>query len=193
MLRLLPLVAILLMAGCSSPDHHSGDAHDTAATDQQEPALEATPVAFADLSDGAAAAYGDAIDHYLHVSTRLAADTTDGVSQAARALADALERMAAVQPSDTEHARAAIPHARALAEAASIDRQRDRFGELSPHVDALARSFGPPAGAELHRFVCGMADAPEGGIWLQREREPRNPYFGAAMLRCARTIERVGA
>lgn len=192
MSRFFVLAFVLALAGCSSPDHDASH-EDSAATEahHDDGHTEAAPVAFAELDQAAADDYARALDRYLQISARLAADTTEGVPALARETADALEAMLVQDPAGAEHVAAALPHARALAEARTMDDTRDHFGLLSPHMDQLVLTVGPPAGTEIYRFVCGMADAPEGGIWLQAESEPSNPYFGSAMLRCARTLERV--
>ena len=38
---------------------------------------------------------------------------------------------------------------------------------------------------------CPMADEGRGAYWLSRENEIKNPYYGATMLRCGETIERI--
>ena len=76
-------------------------------------------------------------------------------------------------------------HALALADAADLVGARAAFGQLSAPFVALVEAHGAPAGYDLSRFTCGMiSDAPEGGVWLQRGTEGRNPYFGERMLAC---------
>ena len=38
---------------------------------------------------------------------------------------------------------------------------------------------------------CPMANEGKGAYWLSREQEINNPYYGAMMLRCGETIERI--
>jgi hypothetical protein len=137
-----------------------------------------------------------ALTAYLHIADRLADDSMDGVPEQARELEQAVTDLAETGVEGDPHfwhmrqpeldlVRA---QARVLADASELAIARQAFGELSPAVARIAVATGAPSGFEpaLHRFVCGMADAPEGGVWLQLGPEPRNPYFGAAMLRCFR-------
>ena len=38
---------------------------------------------------------------------------------------------------------------------------------------------------------CPMTNDGKGAYWLSREQEINNPYYGAMMLRCGETIERI--
>lgn len=117
------------------------------------------------------AALDQAVDHYLAISEALGNDAMAGVRESASALAELLD-------DDALHA-----EAEALAAASNVMQAREAFGRLSPGFAALAEG----SDRALTRYVCGMADAPESGVWLQAEgTAPRNPYFGAAMLACHR-------
>jgi len=40
---------------------------------------------------------------------------------------------------------------------------------------------------------CPMAFDGRGARWLQKSKETRNPYFGAAMLQCGAVVETLSA
>jgi len=194
MLRIVFFLMALVIAGCASSHDDAGhEDHSEAATDEVSIEQTAAPVSYAELAAPAAQAYANAMDEYLQISARLAADSSHGVPEMAGRMTSHLETMLAERPAGAEHVSASLPHARSLAAATALEDQREHFGEMSPHLDELVRTVGPPAGTELHRFVCGMGNAPQGGVWLQADREPRNPYFGASMLRCAQVAEKVPA
>ena len=68
----------------------------------------------------------------------------------------------------------------------SIDTIRARYNDLSQSVMALSEIAGVDVTKlDVHAFRCPMA----GGDWLQRGSEPRNPYYGFAMLRCGDPLE----
>ncbi len=83
-------------------------------------------------------------------------------------------------------------HAHALSRATDLGAARAAFGALSPPFAALVETVGVPAGYDLARFTCSMADAAEGGVWLQREGEAQNPFFGPAMASCGSRDETLG-
>ena len=133
-----------------------------------------------------------ALDAYLDVQEALAADDLAPVQ--AQAFADAWSQAADRAPDADPHfwhmraeaVTAVRTHAVELADAASIDDARAAFGRLSAPFLALIEAHGTPEGYDLTRFTCGMRDdLPQGGVWLQRGAEPRNPYFGSRMLTCA--------
>ena len=127
---------------------------------------------------------------YLALHDALASDRTDPA--AAGRLAAALAREAQTAPPGDPHRwhRLAAPLAQAqaasdaLRQTDDLDRARQLFGRLSVSVAALVDAAD--AGHGLERHTCGMADAPEGGVWLQRAGAVRNPYYGTAMLLCSR-------
>ena len=143
--------------------------------------------------DAALTPLTETLDAYLALHDALASDKLDAA--AAQAFSTAFDRAVAEAPAEDPHlwhARSAEVNAvrdaaAALAGAGDLAAARAAFGEMSVPFVALVRAHGVPAGYDLARFTCGMAqDVPEGGVWLQRDGELRNPYFGAAMLTCGR-------
>ena len=133
-----------------------------------------------------------ALDAYLDVQEALAADDLAPVQ--AQAFADAWSRATDRAPDADPHfwhtravdVAAVRTHAVGLAAATGLSDARTAFGRLSAPFLALVDAHGTPGGYDLSRFTCGMRDdLPEGGVWLQRGAEPRNPYFGTRMLTCA--------
>ncbi|WP_420454996.1 hypothetical protein [Rubrivirga sp.] len=142
-------------------------------------------------------ALANALDAYLAVHDALADDRLD--ADAARALAAAFDVLVETPPAGDAHfwhTRGEIvagvrQSARALAEADDLDAARAAFGTLSAPFAEAVDALGTPAGLDLVRHTCGMADAPEGGVWLQRQGPPRNPYFGTRMRMCRRSTDDV--
>ena len=142
----------------------------------------------------ASAASGNALrsvlDAYLAVHDTLVADQM--APEASAALAEAVVAWTATPPADAPHiwhrqadAVAAVRQsADALAEAGDLSAARAAFSALSVPFAALVEATGVPAGVDLARFTCGMADAPEGGVWLQPAGPARNPYLGPSMAMC---------
>ena len=119
--------------------------------------------ASAAVADGLAAPY-------LHIQVALANDSTDGVAEAARAIAAEAAEMG-------EQAAAIGTAAEALAEAADLRSARDAFGPLSDALIAYGREVGF---GELRLAYCPMVDRE----WLQATSELRNPFYGSMMLTC---------
>ena len=142
---------------------------------------------------------GSALDAYLAVHDAFAADRFD--AEAASAFDAAFADLVASPPPGDPHfwhtrsaeVEAAREATRALAQADDLGAGRAAFGRLSVPFAALVEAVGVPEGYDLARHTCGMTDAPEGGVWLQREGPVRNPYFGTGMLMCSRGGEAVGS
>ena len=120
------------------------------------------PVAAA-VADGIAAPY-------LHIQLALVNDSTEGISDAATAIA-----VEAAKMGDT--AKAIATAARAVAGASNLKVTRAAFGPLS---DALI-TYGEEVGfGDLKVAYCPMARK----SWVQKAGDIRNPFYGSEMLTC---------
>jgi hypothetical protein len=113
------------------------------------------------------------VNPYLEVQAALAADRVDGlgphaqsIAAAATALGPGAEKIAA--------------GAKKLAEAKDLAAARTAFGDLSVAIADYAQATKSGFGADVKLAYCPMANKP----WLQRDKNIRNPYYGAAMLTC---------
>lgn len=130
------------------------------------------------------------LDAYLALHDALVSDRL--APSAAVAFADAVVAWTATPPAEDPHfwhtrsdaVEALRLSAEALAEAGDLESARAAFGALSVPFAALVEATGVLDGTDLARFTCGMADAPEGGVWLQPAGDAQNPYFGPSMAMC---------
>lgn len=70
----------------------------------------------------------------------------------------------------------------------TIEELRHTFQQVSEIMIALTQAFHLTE-ETLYIQYCPMANNAKGASWLSAEQEIRNPYFGAAMLRCGEIIE----
>ncbi len=113
------------------------------------------------------------VQPYLQVQLALASDQFTGITT----LAQAIETAAASLGRDAEKI---VAGAKKLQAAKDIAGARTAFGELSQALTAYADKTKSTFGPEVRLAYCPMADKP----WLQKDKEIRNPYYGAAMLTC---------
>ena len=107
---------------------------------------------------------------YLHIQATLAADSTDGVTDAAKFIVAAA--------GDLGDAGAAIVvAANAIALADDLVKSRAAFGLLS---DAVIKYSDDAGLGELKIAFCPMARK----SWIQEDGDIANPYHGSEMLRC---------
>ncbi len=107
---------------------------------------------------------------YLHIQATLAADSTDGVSEAAQSIVAAAGDLG-------DAGGAIVMAANAVSLADDLVKSRAAFGLLS---DAMIK-FSDDAGlGELKIAFCPMARK----SWIQEDGDIANPYHGSEMLRC---------
>ncbi len=75
-----------------------------------------------------------------------------------------------------------------VAKSGKLKEQRESFALLSEGLAAAVRRFGLPPEDSLFLLKCPMAFNNRGAWWLQDVEEVRNPYFGAAMLKCGEVV-----
>ncbi|MBK8977113.1 MAG: efflux RND transporter periplasmic adaptor subunit [Planctomycetes bacterium] len=141
-----------------------------------------------------AAAVGRTLSAYLQIGSQLASDTTTGIGEQARSLAQGVDAMLAVAIPGHEHFwhqhdEAATIRGKALelAGLADLAAARLAFYDLSIAFGKLLRATGVPSTHEqaVEELHCPMFREDQGGaIWLQEAGAVRNPYFGSKMLSC---------
>lgn len=164
------------------------------AAEQVAPAAESGASELDALPPAAAEALESLLRNDFAIVDELAADRIDGIAEPARAIADAIDRLLAVEmPGDPhfwhQHDEAATVRGKALelAGAEDLGAARLDFADLSLALGELLRATGiPPSHAapvlEMH---CPMYREGQGGsVWLQAADPVTNPYFGPSMLRC---------
>ena len=136
-------------------------------------------IVFAFLTDAAARQTSAAdtraiVQAYLDLHDHLASDRFESVKPAAGRL---VAHAVAAGKDGAEIATAA----RALEAADDIKAARDAFGTLSDAVIARVKADGAKdAVTDLRLAYCPMANR----VWLQREAQIRNPYYGSKMPTC---------
>ena len=113
------------------------------------------------------------VDPYLQVQAALASDTFEPVAMNAKTIG----AVAATLGKDAE---ALVSTAKALEAAKDIAGARTAFGELSAALVTYADKTKSDLGADVRVAYCPMVNKP----WLQKDKEIKNPYYGASMLSC---------
>ena len=72
----------------------------------------------------------------------------------------------------------------AMQSAEDIGALRAGFEVLSNDLTGAIKAFGIDRGRTVYQLHCSMAFGNRGAYWLQSDKDVRNPYFGAAMLKC---------
>ncbi len=115
-----------------------------------------------------------AYQHYLHIQTALVASEVHEAQKGAEMLAASLKAL--------DHATEAQQQAGKIAQASSLEKQREAFVALSNAMVTLVE--GSIVSGEVYQAYCPMANNNQGAYWLASEQEIKNPYFGDKMLQC---------
>ena len=69
---------------------------------------------------------------------------------------------------------------------------REKLLQLTAALETYLKTFGHDRPGPIVRLYCPMARDNQGAFWLQADSQVRNPYFGAAMLRCGEAKGLIG-
>ncbi|MBW8041725.1 MAG: DUF3347 domain-containing protein [Planctomycetes bacterium] len=81
---------------------------------------------------------------------------------------------------------------RSVKKEGNIEQLRKTFKSFSDEVIITVKQFEVFGPNPLYRFHCPMAFDNKGADWLQIDKDTRNPYLGASMLKCGQVIEVIG-
>lgn len=70
---------------------------------------------------------------------------------------------------------------------------RENFSLLSDELLVLINTFNTDGFGSVYQLHCPMVFGGKGAMWLQKDNQVRNPYFGAAMLKCADRVELISS
>lgn len=161
---------------------------------EEKPAVPEAPKRF-DVGEEHRKILAGIYSSYIEARLALAGDDPAGAKAAAAALsakADGIDD-SQMSTSAVEAWRRDLGEIRrasgGIADTDDIQRQREKFLELSTALERAARLFGPFPRHAVRKFFCPMAFDNKGAAWLQDSEELLNPYFGAAMLTCGEELE----
>lgn len=78
---------------------------------------------------------------------------------------------------------------RSMSQSEDLKPLRENFSLFSEELMVLINVFDPAGFGTVYKLHCPMVSGGKGAIWLQGDKEVRNPYFGQAMLKCADRVE----
>jgi Cu(I)/Ag(I) efflux system membrane fusion protein len=170
------------------PSERQPPAHHAASQDHpstpSSPAASFTPLPPVELDGQALERLRAAFRSYEAVRVILARGTLEGVPARSQEITTALGAAAdalASQPAVAAHLAQSAEAASRLGAATDLPAARQRFGDLSQALIALAAA-DPRLQEGWHVFACPMQDG--FNRWFQRTPALENPYMGPSMLTC---------
>jgi membrane fusion protein, copper/silver efflux system len=136
----------------------------------------------------AAEALQPAINAYLTIQERLAADSTTGITAEAQRIEQSAQAARPRVPEQLQSEVEALVSAAAKMKGTAeqdIDTLRNDFGSLSRSMVALMAA-APPLAEGKHLMMCPMVKG-DYQQWVQTDARLANPYYGSRMLRCGET------
>lgn len=125
---------------------------------------------------------GVAYGHYINLKEALVASNIDVAKKAADALEASLDAVSKGEKAKAETTK--------VSAATTLDAQRKAFSALSNEMATLLKASTLSSG-EVYLEYCPMANKNTGGYWLSNQKEIKNPYFGARMLKCGSVKETI--
>jgi len=137
------------------------------------------------------------IEAYLDLVSALAADDEPQAARAAQSLPQAIK---AAGPHGLEGQDADLFRSQMSSIASSLSGQesqtlvtlREKLLQLTAALETYLKTFGHDRPGPVVRLYCPMARDNRGAFWFQADSQVRNPYFGAAMLRCGEVKGGIG-
>lgn len=155
---------------------------------------ETTAVPLAKVPQAFQTQIGETLKAYLAVHDALAEDHFEQAQQAMRFLADVVGAIDMNLLEGEAHAtwmkffsnlQAALTQ---LHEAEDLETFRKCFALVSEALALMVETFGIYPPQPVYKMRCPMAFDNQGAVWLQKEKDVRNPYFGEAMPSCGEVI-----
>ncbi|MDC6350173.1 efflux RND transporter periplasmic adaptor subunit [Zeaxanthinibacter sp. PT1] len=145
-----------------------------------------------EVSDSFAKFFTKALPQYLRLQEALVAGNTEAGSESARQTLKALnEGKSSLHGMARDHLQKSIRMLEAIAGNEILDNQREHFVILNENLIALAKNTNNLP-EELYIVQCPMANNNQGALWLSKDKQVRNPYYGDAMLSCGSVIDSLG-
>ena len=138
------------------------------------------------------------IEGYLTLQNALAADDVSEAGKSAQRVFKALSVVEMGLLGEEAHSvwmqsSSGITEAlKSIDKAENIEQAREAFKSLSDEVIVVVQRFRVFGSKSLYKFNCPMAFDNKGADWLQSDKDTRNPYFGASMLKCGQVMEVIG-
>jgi len=174
--------------GAPAPGHHHGAAMPTAPAARKAEAPRAFQAQLRTMYEA-----------YLTLQDALASDNKQKAASAVEAAGQALNAVDMKLLEGEAHMRWMKHQAnlgkaiKDMADAQDIEAIRAGFALMSEELPAVIRTFGLGVDEPVYILRCPMAFDGRGARWLQKTKETRNPYFGAAMLKCGSVLETLSA
>jgi Cu(I)/Ag(I) efflux system membrane fusion protein len=127
---------------------------------------------------------------YLLMKNAFVSSDAVQVSAFAKATSTSLKsiKTSSLGKMEQSHIKTSIEMLDAIATNDILENQRTHYVILNENIVPIAMNIGS-LDPTLYVQKCPMANNNKGAVWLSREKEIRNPYYGEQMMTCGSVIE----
>lgn len=136
--------------------------------------------------------FENTLPSYLKMNSSFIVSNSQEVSSFAKIMLHKLDALSITNLSSIQQKSFALilKKLTAITTTQNIKKQREHAVELNENIVALALDITSPINT-LYIQKCPMADNNKGALWLSKEKEIKNPYYGDAMLTCGSIIKTI--
>mgnify|MGYP000328988321 CR=1 FL=1 len=133
--------------------------------------------------------FNEALPSYLKLKDAFVASDVTQVSTFARATAKKLKTISTedLDTMEKQHLTKSIEMLDAITTNDNLENQRAHFIILNTNIVPIAMNIKSSSNYYVQK--CPMANNNKGAVWLSREKEIKNPYYGDSMLTCGSVID----
>lgn len=135
----------------------------------------------------------DLVDQYLELKNALVNSDDKASQRAAQGFLEVLKKaefesdQAEVQSFWESRQEQLLNQTKPMTKPDGLESRREAFIGLSKEMAMLISAFGSGERV-LYVEHCPMANSDNGAFWISADPEIRNPYYGAAMMRCGEVV-----
>jgi Cu(I)/Ag(I) efflux system membrane fusion protein len=129
---------------------------------------------------------------YLLMKNAFVSSDAVQVSAFAKATSTSLKsiKTSSLGKMEESHIKTSIEMLDAIATNDILENQRTHYVILNENMVPIAMNIGN-LDPTLYVQKCPMANNNKGAVWLSREKDIRNPYYGEQMMTCGSVIEEI--
>lgn len=190
------VIVFFFVTACSLTTESNNQEMDMSdSTSPNNEKIKKVPVKYTNLNANVTEMMKNLSQHYAHLKNALVSGNGAEAQNGAKAMLEVIKSfdkstLTSEQKMDFDtHIVAIKEDAKHISENKEISEQCEHLIGLSEHMHSLILDFG--AGQPMYYAFCSMANNNNGAYWLSESEEIRNPYYGADMLSCGKTVETI--
>lgn len=191
--KILPFFLIVLVFACSENKSDQTGTTESVTTDEIVVVENADTVT---VNDETRAHVSSMLNQYYDLQSALVGDDVEKAKSAGEKLYDMIASFDITSLQDNiatgynDLATKIQSNAQVISEVEDIEVQREHFASITDGMYKMVKTYDANDEA-IYYTHCPMAFDNNGGYWLSKDKEIKNPYFGSKMLKCGSVKETI--